>query len=374
MNIFILPPDIQFSIVNKLNMPEQVALGRTCKFFKTLVFDATHPNPTKRFSPTDLKVANKAFFIKFFDLFTLDYLLQFDFKRITREELKALDDVTKPKKAKMAKVTKLIQSIRVCEEIWLEEFNGIPLNSQTELKDQKGYFYFFLNHHFLYRQVFLDDINGNECGSIEEGKNLKDLFLSEYENEEIKQKRRCEEDPNNTLSFVQACAVPLMVCDDMGLQIADYDLAVKTYTEILKQYTIKQLDNKRTIYTAPGNVYTCMTAPMFQGLCNSIMMHNDPFLSFKSWHLTENNLQAWNKAFENRQIKELTVCLESDVTLTTIKTFAGIILKLDATAFVNVEYLIIDENSQKETKELFLSYEPQILSKNQNWRWDVSIP
>lgn len=372
MNIFQIPGEIHHQILNYCDLGSQSKLACTCNYFNRLTNDTTQL--AKRLKPADMKVANAKFFKKFFDLFDIVHLVNFNFQLMTRKELSKIDiQDDNAERSKMVKISKLLQSIQKTQMNLEEEFRTTlkdpSLQSSWEeigqwdlLLKQKPYILFLdIDRHEMYIQSLVDK---KEKGQITEEEEIELMdFLSNDTEVELEQQNKCGS---------------LMFLDHFRMDLIDNKLLEKLYTLIWKNYSIQHLDNKPRFFTLenipkfrPDDKHSFMPASMFQGLCNVIKIGKNNFSSFQSWYLSEKNLQAWNTAFENRKVERLDVILFNDITAESMKKFASIILSLDSESSIEVEYLTRDENS--ETSKAFMSFEGQIQEKNSKTKWNMFL-
>lgn len=366
MNLTDLPTELQITNLNYMDLKTQQFLSLTCQHYNELINNPEHLK--NRLLPQDLKMANSNFFKKFFDIFSLDHIIHFNFRLISRNELKQIanQDI---KRNKMVHATKLLHSIQHRQLSIKQEYQQHIQDNQRGLRWQElslqqiDYCCMFLEKCYFDMQPWA---NGVIAGNTECLK-LAEMNLSEEtENKKIEEIKN--KNPGEDISLIAATG--LLTMDHYRLQFLDENFLQQVYTTFWKNYDVKHLDNQREITTHPGEVFTCMLDQMFEGFCNAVQANGKDFGRFNNFYLTENNLKAWNRAFKDKKMELLNVCLMPDVSIDSLNIFANILLSFDPKTSVQVSYKGLGSTP---VSDLFSSLKVQILQKNPNWKW-AQIP
>jgi hypothetical protein len=341
MSFFSITEALEPTIISYLDLRDQQRLAHTCKHFHKQVHDRHHL--AARLTPTDLKLANAKFFKTYFDLFKVEHLMVFNYRLISRQEIIQLADQipsssTDPK-AKLA-LLKSIQAAKLLHALecgkWMTEkefqSKSSPFKKDPAYPSQVSYLHLIsTDQRWLDAQSFVNRKMANKLTAEEE--QALSSFLSQAEQQyknEIAQKKL--NDPELQL------ASKLIPIEDINMQLIDPVMLEDIYTRLWKGYCVKRLKNMRTFFTHSNNIYTYLPPQMFKGLCKNLKESKEPFGEFGDFYLNEDNLQAWNNVFENRQLQGLSVCLLPDISSQSLKKLAQIILNIDPSAMVAVIY------------------------------------
>lgn len=378
-----LPTEIQLKNLNYLELSDQANLANTCKDFDQLVNDEKMLE--QRLVPTDLKMANTYFFKKFFYLLTPSHLSYFNYQLITRKELNQIylnsQDSNEKNKVRTAQFLHSLQLSSLNSTRELEE--AMRKNPDYELsfkkvRGQKEWETFY--HASPYHQLSQSSIEllpqfdvihqkalGKRLDEIAEEDIAKHVMGNETEKTLIRQHKILF--PTNHV--LMAANALLITIDSPRMQLMDSELLERLYVNFWKKYKIKQLYNYRNPLTYLSDAYTCMPSPMFRGICHAIKTDRDRFGKFASWALTDDNLQAWNMAFEHRVVESLNVALHFPISSSTLTTFTNIILKFDSQTPVSVCYMYPMDQIRHSSVQQFLNLKQSISNKNRNWMWCI---
>lgn len=377
-------PDVCFYFLNFLNLKDQENLAKTCQLLNRIVNNST--KLINRIKPSDLKIVNVNFFKKFFHLFSVDHLRQFNYQLITRIELNKITANQGALCSKTEAVAKFLHSLQTTS------FSAVACKHQllADWKKTRGQeMPEFILHQLPYQHMWRDDrTEFRFLGAL--NKKLKgETQAEEIENSIEKVLKRDKEEaiidfalnihqnnlkPNsseNTFSY-HLCSTLLHLVDDPRMQLTDAKLLEELYTEFWQQYPIEHLNNQRDSRTHLILKNTYMPLQMFKGLCNHIRNSTKQFGQFQTWLLTEEHLQAWNDAFENQTMESLKVVLIYEIAPGTFKKFRQIVLNFPPQTEVEISYRIPCKQTHHETTQLFIAFQNEMALKNPNWNWSMT--